>query len=472
MRAIAKKQVIAYVIADTLAAMLAWTILFIFRKRIPESSKFGFPIELEFDDNYYFGLLLIPAFWLLLYLFAGQYRNTLRRHRLKELAQTLVVSTIGTIILFFALLLDDQIASYKNYYQSFLVLFCAHFGITFLFRFILTTRIVKRVHKGEIGFKTMIVGGNELALQTYEEVIAMKKSPGFKFLGFVQVNGSDRLLEKHLPCFGKYHVLPQLIEEHGVDEILLAIESSDHKELGNILNQLEGTEVIVKVIPDMYDILSGSVKMSSIFGTPLIEINREIMPDWQFSMKRLMDVVVSGFALLILFPVFLLFAVLIKLSSKGPIFFSQERIGWHAKPFMIYKFRTMCEDAEKDGPQLSSEHDKRVTRIGRLLRKTRMDELPQFWNVLKGDMALVGPRPERRYYIDLIMQKAPHYRHLHKVRPGITSWGQVKYGYAENVEQMIQRLKYDVLYIENMSLAVDLKILFYTILIVMKGSGK
>jgi exopolysaccharide biosynthesis polyprenyl glycosylphosphotransferase len=472
MKAIARKQVIAYVVADTLAAVLAWTTLFIFRKRIPESSKFGFPIELEFDDNYYIGLFIIPAFWIVLYIIAGQYTNVLRRHRLKELGQTLIISIIGAIILFFVLLLDDQIASYKNYYQSLFVLFCSHFGITFLFRFIITTRIVKRVHSGEIGFNTLIVGGNDLALQTFEEVSILKKSPGFKFLGFVQVNGSDKVLEKHLTCFGKYHQLPQLIEELQIEEVLLAIESSDHKELGNILNQLEGTDVIVKVIPDMYDILSGSVKMSSIFGTPLIEIKREIMPAWQFSIKRIMDIVISVIALLILSPVFLLFAFLIKLSSKGPIFFSQERIGWHAKPFMIHKFRTMCEDAEKDGPQLSSAHDKRVTKIGRLLRKSRMDELPQFWNVLIGDMSLVGPRPERKHYIDLIMQKAPHYRHLHKVRPGITSWGQVKYGYAENVEQMIQRLKYDVLYIENMSLAVDIKILFYTILIVMKGSGK
>jgi exopolysaccharide biosynthesis polyprenyl glycosylphosphotransferase len=196
------------------------------------------------------------------------------------------------------------------------------------------------------------------------------------------------------------------------------------------------------------------------------------MPTWQFSVKRLLDIFISLFALLVLSPLLLTMALAIRFTSRGPIIFKQERIGKFGKPFQILKFRTMVRDAERNGPQLSSASDTRVTSVGRFLRKTRLDEIPQFWNVLVGDMSLVGPRPERQHYIDLITQKAPHYRHLHRVRPGITSWGQVKYGYAENVEQMVQRLKYDILYIENMSLAMDIKILLYTIIIVFKGSGK
>jgi exopolysaccharide biosynthesis polyprenyl glycosylphosphotransferase len=242
--------------------------------------------------------------------------------------------------------------------------------------------------------------------------------------------------------------------------------------LKKIVTKLSVHPIKIKIIPDMYDILSGSVKMTSIFGLPLIEVNPEIMPQWQVSIKNVIDKLISLIALIILSPFFLIIALLIKLSSKGPIFFKQERIGKNGKSFMIYKFRTMFIDAEKDGPQLSSQHDNRITPIGKFLRRTRIDEFPQFYNVLVGDMSLVGPRPERQFYIDQIMERAPHYSHVQKIKPGITSWGQVKYGYAENVDQMIDRLKFDVLYLENMSLALDFKIMAYTIIIVLKGSGK
>lgn len=467
-----RSQVAKYVIADVVGAAAAWTLFFIYRKVVLEPMKHGIEMPIDLDANYFKGLVLVPLFWFGLYTAIGGYRDVFRRFRTKELGQTLLVTTIGVLVIFFVLLLDDEVPSPSYHYRSFLALFLLHFGITFPLRFLITSATVRKVHQRRIGFNTVLVGGNERALAVYHEIESMPKSPGNRFVGFVNVNGGDQQLAGTLPRLGKWHELRQVIPQHGVEEAIIAVDSTEHEHMSRIMNELEGTGVRIKVIPDMYDILSGSVKMTSIFGTPLIEVNPEIMPAWQFSVKRVFDIAASALALLVLAPALLVIAALVKLSGPGPIFFTQERIGKHGKPFRIVKFRSMVCNAEQNGPQLSSATDPRITGIGRWLRRTRMDELPQFWNVLKGDMSLVGPRPERQHYINAIMEVAPHYRHLNKVRPGITSWGQVKFGYAENIDQMVRRLKYDILYIENMSLAVDLKILAYTVIIILKGDGK
>jgi exopolysaccharide biosynthesis polyprenyl glycosylphosphotransferase len=465
-------QTSKYVIFDVLSSGLAWFFFFSFRKKVIEPAKFGYPVPMEYDDRFFYGLILIPLFWVSLYALLGMYKNIYRRHRLKELGQVMFSSIIGVIILFFTVLIDDQITNYQNYYRSILFLLSAHFALTFTARFILTTRTVKQIHKRKIGFNTIIVGGNEEALNVYREMETMKPGPGFRFVGYVSINGKDHLLQAELPWLGKFESIEKVIAESQAEEVIIAVETSEHKNLGGILSQLEGLNIRIKIIPDIYDILSGSVKMSSIFGAPLIEINTQIMPEWQKFLKRFLDVSASISALIVLAPVYLIVGILVKSTSPGPIIFKQERIGQYNKPFFIYKFRSMRENAETGVPKLAREDDPRVTPIGLFMRKTRIDELPQFFNVIKGDMSLVGPRPERQFFIDQILEVAPHYRHLQKVKPGITSWGQVKYGYAENVEEMVQRLKYDVLYIENMSLAIDFKIMAYTLLTVLRGDGK
>ena len=461
------KQAGKYILSDFISASVAWLLFNILRYEVFAIDEGA---DSLLDYLQYPGVLggqvVIPLFWLVLYYFSGYYNKPFGKSRLTELFSTFITVLIGTVFVFFALLLDDIPRSIDIYYKLFFGMFGLQFFITYIPRLLITQSGMRKIKNREWAMKVLIIGAGGKAVRSAHELYRL----GYDICGFVSEDERTPGKADRNQVLGTVEDIPVLMEKENVDEIVLAVESKNNKALLGILYSLYRYKRPIKVLADRFNMLS-KIQLRTIRGIPLVDVTDNNFSPAEQNIKLFLDKVCSVVALLLLSPLFAYIAWRVKKDSPGPVFFRQERIGYLGQPFWMYKFRTMYVNAEENGPSLSSEDDLRVTPFGRIMRKYRLDELPQFWNVLKGDMSLVGPRPERKYFIDEIVKTAPYYYLLHNVRPGITSLGMVKYGYAASVDKMVERMEYDILYYENMSLTLDLTILIYTVKTVITGKG-
>ncbi|OIP56095.1 MAG: exopolysaccharide biosynthesis polyprenyl glycosylphosphotransferase [Ignavibacteria bacterium CG2_30_36_16] len=457
---------IIILLTDFLAINLAWIVFFYFRV---QTGLF----ELLVVPEFIIPMLVVYFYWLLIFTFVGMYRTWFAASRFDEISTLFKACFVGIFILFFLIFIDDYI---HNVASTTRILLFIYWGL-FLF-FVGAGRIFIRslqrnlLIKGYGRRNAIIVGFNSKAHEVHDELL---KHPalGLDVAGYIALEEENISKEyKNIKVLGRFENVQSIIDNYNIKEVIISLEKEDHAVLVELLAKCEPKNVGLKIVPDLYEILSGQARTMQLYGIPLIDIMPELMPEWEKKLKRLMDLIVSLIIILITMPVWLITAVAIKLESKGPVFFTQERCGQNGSVFRMIKFRSMRKDAEKlTGPVWSQKDDPRITGVGKIIRKVRIDEIPQMINVLTGEMSLVGPRPERPFFVEKLAGEIPYYKRRLKVRPGVTGWAQVKHKYDETIEDVKIKLRYDLFYIENMSLRMDFKIIFRTIFVVLFGKG-
>ncbi len=465
-----RRQRLKYVASDWLTGNIAFFLFNIVRynllREVAGSSLEAFLLTPKLISEQ----IIVPFAMLGIYWLSGYYNDPFGKSRLQEFLTTFLSSAVNTLLVFLILLINDNTGERMLNYQ----LILSFWGMAFIFcyfgRILITGRTLANFRDHHWQMRVLIIGNSEVAHKVAKKLLEEPCRISYDIRGFVEIPGEEG-------SAGSYSVyglgdLTELCRREKIDRFIIATKTIEEEKILNLIYHLFPFNLSIRIAPDTYSIITSSVRLKDIHGDAFVDITSPAISESSKNLKRSFDVAVSIGMLILLCPLMAIISFLVRLDSPGRVIFTQERVGLKQKPFTIYKFRTMRDDAEKDGPCLSDVNDPRVTKIGRILRKYRLDELPQFWNVLIGDMSLVGPRPERRYYIDQIRERVPYYALVCQVRPGITSWGMVKYGYASTVSQMVERTKYDLIYLSNMSLTLDLKIMIYTVLTVIEGKGK